>query len=281
MSERIIRDSGLAIATEPFGDPTQPAVLLIMGGGASMLWWPKAFCERLANHGRYVVRYDQRETGLSTPYVPGGPTFSYDDLVEDTMRVLDGYALPAAHFVGMSLGGLVGQYAALEHPSRVRSLTTISSSPVGIGKAHLPGTSEAYSKHLEAVESVDWSDRAQAIAYLVEEARIVASTAHPFKEAEVRAFIARDYDRAGGYPSSSNFDWQGGDEWRDRLHELRPPLLVIHGTADPVFPTEHGVTLAEAVAGAKLVRLAGGGHELHPDDWDTIIGAIAEHTGAT
>jgi pimeloyl-ACP methyl ester carboxylesterase len=281
MHERIIREPGLALATEPFGDPTHPTVLLIMGGGASMLWWPEAFCERLANHGRYVIRYDQRETGLSTPYEPGGPPFSFDDLVADVIRVLDGYALPSAHLVGMSLGGMVGQIAALKHPSRVRSLTAISSSPVGVDTSHLPRMSETYNQHLAAGESVDWSDRAQAIAYMVEDARVLAGTAHPFMETEVSAFIARDYDRAGGLPSSSNFNWLGSEEWRSRLHELRPPLLVIHGTADPIFPIEHGVTLEEAVPEAKLILLAGGGHELHPGDWATIIGAIAEHTSTT
>src|SRR5215207_10194730 len=105
MSERIIHTQRLDIATETFGDPAHAPVLLIMGGGASMLWWPEAFCERLAGHGRNVIRYDQRETGRSTPYDQGGPRFSYDDLIDDTMRIVDGYGLPAAHVVGMSFGG--------------------------------------------------------------------------------------------------------------------------------------------------------------------------------
>jgi pimeloyl-ACP methyl ester carboxylesterase len=280
MSERIIRESDLELATEAFGNPEHPAVLLLMGGGASMLWWPEAFCEQLATHGRYVIRIDQRETGRSTPYVPGGPSFSFVDLIEDTFRILDGYALPAAHYVGMSFGGIIAQYAALEQPSRVRSLTTISSSPAGIDKPHLPGMSEAYHAHLEAAEAVDWSDRDQAIAYMVKEASLVAGAAHPPRENDVRDLAARDYDRAGGHPSSSNFNWQGGERWQGRLPELRPPLLVIHGTADPVYPIEHGEAFLQVVAGARLVRIPGGGHELHPDDWKTIIAAIAEHTSA-
>jgi pimeloyl-ACP methyl ester carboxylesterase len=278
MTERLIRDDGLVLATESFGDSAHPAILLIMGGGASMLWWPEAFCSRLAGHGRYVIRYDQRETGHSTPYIPDGPAFSYVDLVEDTTRILDGYDLPAAHVVGMSFGGLIGQYAALEHPERVRSLTVISSSPAGIDTSHLPGMSEAYLAHLEAAETIDWSDRGQAIAHMLAESRLIAWTAHPFDEAGMRAFIARDHDRSGGYPSASNFNWQGSERWAGRLADLQPPLLVIHGTADPVFPIAHGQELLKIVPGAKLVRIPGGGHELHPDDWDTIISAIAEHT---
>lgn len=278
MSERIIHSRGLDIATEAFGDPAHAPVLLIMGGGASMLWWPEAFCECLADHGRLVIRYDQRESGLSTPIVEIGLAVSYRDLVEDTMRILDGYGLAAAHLVGMSFGGMIGQYAAIEYPERVRTLTVISSSPAGIDTSHLPAISEAYNAHLAAAEAVDWSDRAQVITYMVDEVRIVAGPAHLFHEAEVRAFIARDYDRAGGFTIASSFTWQGAERWKGRLPELRPPLLVIHGTADPVYPIAHGEEFLKAVAGARLVRLLGGGDELHPDDWDTMIDAIAEHT---
>jgi pimeloyl-ACP methyl ester carboxylesterase len=115
MSECVIRVNGLEIATEAFGDPTHSPVLLIMGAMASMLWWPEGFCERLANHGRYVIRYDNRDTGLSTKYPPGEPRYTFDDMVDDAIRVLDGYAIPAAHVVGMSLGGMIGQIAALKY----------------------------------------------------------------------------------------------------------------------------------------------------------------------
>jgi len=277
VSERIVRENGLELATEAFGDPAVLPVLLIMGGMASMLWWPEEFCERLAKHGRHVIRYDQRDTGRSTKDPPGEPRYTLDDLVDDAIRVLDGYAIPAAHVVGMSVGGLVGQIAALKYPSRVLSLTAISSSPVGTDKSHLPGFSDAYAAHSAAADEVDWSDRTQVIAYLVKDARMVAGTAHPFEEAQARASIERDYDRAGGYLSAAtnHATLKVGDAWRGRLHELKAPLLVIHGTADPVYPVEHGV----ALAGAKLVRLDGGGHELHRADWDAIVGAIVEHTG--
>ena len=279
MSERVIRADGLAIATEAFGDATHAPLLLSMGGGASMLWWPESFCARLAERGRYVIRYDQRETGLTT-YAPAGSSYTLADLAEDMIRVLDGYAIPAAHIVGMSLGGMAAQIAALEQPSRVLSLTAISSSPAGIDTSHLPGLSDAYTAHLAAADSVDWSDREQVIAYMVAESRLIAGSAHPFAAAPARALIARDFDRAGGYPGTSHFTSRGGDRWHGRLQAMRAPLLVIHGTADPVFPIEHGMALADAVPGARLLRLTGGGHELHPADWDTIIDAIVAHTGA-
>jgi pimeloyl-ACP methyl ester carboxylesterase len=278
MSERIIRENGLTIATESFGDPTDAPVLLIMGGGASMLWWSEEFCERLARHGRCVIRYDQRDTGLSTKFSAGEATYTLDDLAHDAIRVLDGYDIASAHLVGQSLGAIIGQLVALKFSPRVISLTAISSSPFGVNTSHLPGSRADYQEHFAAAESVDWSDRSQVIDFLVEESRLIAGTAHPFAEEDARSFIERDYDRAGGYSTLSQFEWRGGDEWRDRLHELKVPLLVIHGTADPVYPIDHGIDLSEAVAGAKLVRLNGGGHELHNADWDTMIGAIVAHT---
>jgi pimeloyl-ACP methyl ester carboxylesterase len=279
MTERTIRADGLELAAQSFGDPARPPVLLIMGGMASMLWWPEAFCERLANHGRYVIRYDNRDTGRSTKYPPGEPGYTLDDMVDDAFRVLDGHAIPAAHIVGMSLGAMIGQIAALKYPTRVLSLTAISSSPIGTDTSHLPSFSEAFMMRMEAAEKVDWSDRSQAIACMIEDSRVLAGTAHSFEEADVKALIERDYDRSGGYLSATNHGTlKIGDTWRGRLHEVRTPLLVIHGTADPVYPIEHGAALAAAVAGANLVRLEGGGHELHRAHWDTIIETIVEHT---
>jgi pimeloyl-ACP methyl ester carboxylesterase len=278
MSELLVREHGLLIATEAFGDPAHAPVLLIMGGGASMLWWPEEFCERLAGRGRYVIRFDQRDTGRSTKVVAGDPPYTLDDLAADAVRVLDAYAIPAAHLVGMSLGAITGQLVALQHPTRVRSLTAISSSPFGVDTSRLPPSSEAYRQHLATAENVDWSDREQVIEYSLAESRLIAGTAHPFAEDATRAFYERDYERSGGYSTLANFEWRGGDEWRGRLHEMNAPLLVIHGTADPVYPIEHGVALADAVAGAKLVRLDGGGHELHRATWDPIIDAIVAHT---
>jgi pimeloyl-ACP methyl ester carboxylesterase len=279
MNELVVRTDGVELATQSFGNPAQPPILLIMGGMASMLWWPEGFCRRLAARGRFVIRYDQRDSGLSTKYPPGRPGYGFDDAVDDAVRVLDGYGITAANVAGFSLGGMVGQGAALKHPERVLSLTAISTSPIGVDWSSLPGSGEAWLEHMDV--DVDWSDRAEAVAYVVEDARLTVGTAHPFDEAETRDFIKRDFDRSGGYLSATNHSvlFKIGKAWQGRLHEIKAPLLVIHGTGDPVFPVEHGMALCEAVAGARLLKLEGGGHELHPGHWDRIVEAIAEHTG--
>jgi pimeloyl-ACP methyl ester carboxylesterase len=277
MSGLVIRTDGVELATQSFGNPTQPPLLLIMGGMASMLWWPDEFCRRLAERGRFVIRYDQRDTGLSTKYPPGQPSYTFDDAVDDVFRVLDGYGISKAHIVGFSLGGMAGQVAALKNPERVLSLTAISTSPVGVDTSGLPASGEAWMEHM-SVEA-DWSDRADAVAYLVEDARLTTGKAHPFDEAGTRAFLERDFDRSGGYLSTTNHSvlFEVGEIWQGRLNEMKVPLLVLHGTADPVFAIEHGEALARAVTGAKFVKIEGGGHEIHPGDWEQIISAIDEH----
>jgi pimeloyl-ACP methyl ester carboxylesterase len=245
---------------------------------ASMLWWPDTFCRRLAERDRFVIRYDQRDTGLSTKYPPGQPGSDINDVVDDAFAVLDAYGISRAHFVGFSLGGMIGQVAALKNPHRVLSLTVISSSPIGGDQTRVPPSGEAWLEHMN--EEVDLADRAATIDYMVEDSRLVAGVARPFDAIEMRAFIERDFDRSSGYLSGANHSvlFNIGKEWRDRLPLLNMPLLVIHGTADPVFPHEHGEALAQLVTGAKLQKLDGGGHELHPIHWDRIIGGIIEHS---
>ena len=280
MSELLVRADGIELATQSFGDPGSPPILLRMGGMASMLWWPEEFCRRLSARGRFVIRYDQRDSGLSTTYPVGRPGYGFNDAVDDVFRVLDGYEIMAAHIGGFSQGGMVGQGAALHHPERVLSLTAISTTPIGVDGSKLPKSGEAWLNHMAL--DPDWSDRAEAVAYLVEDARLVAGTAHAFDEARTRAFIEQDFDRSGGYLSATNHSvlFNIGEEWHGRLKEMRTPLLVIHGTADPIFPIQHGEVLAGAVPGSTFVALEGGGHELHPADWNTIIAAIARHTAA-
>lgn len=267
------------IVSQTFGDPGDPAMLLIMGAMASMLWWPEALCKKLAGEGRFVIRYDNRDTGLSTKYAPGEPPYTFDDMADDAVGVLDNHGIGKAHVVGMSMGGMIAQRLVLKHPSRVISLTVISSSPVGIDTSHLPGTTEAYMEHSADGAKVDWSDREQVIGFVVKDAHAIASTAHPFDEKAMRAFIERDYDRSGGFLSATNhFMLKGDEDVKGRLQEIEVPLLVIHGTSDPIFPVEHGAALADAVAGARLVRIEGGGHELHPQDWPIIVAALVAHT---
>jgi pimeloyl-ACP methyl ester carboxylesterase len=267
------------ICTETFGEEGDPPVLLIMGAMASMLWWPDGFCERLAGAGRFVIRYDNRDTGRSIGYEPGRATYTLDDMAGDAVAVLDDHGIDRAHVVGMSLGGGIAQLVALEHPTRVASLTAISTSKVGEQDPDLPDPTDQYMRHAAAFEDLDWSDTEALADLLVRDARQLAGTRHPFDEAAARELVERDLERAIDPSRLANHgELSGGERWRGRLGEIAAPFLVIHGTADPIFPHPHGVALAEAVPGATLLTIEGGGHELHEGDWDQILGAIVSHT---
>jgi pimeloyl-ACP methyl ester carboxylesterase len=278
-TQKVVRADGIELATEAFGDPAHAPVLLVMGATASMLWWPDEFCRRLAAQDRYVIRYDNRDTGLSTTWEPGNPGYTFADMADDVVRVIDGYGLSAAHIAGMSMGGLIVQLAALDHPERVLSLTAISTSPTGVDTSHLPQTTQAYQEHAEQGAGVDWTDREQVVRYTAKDVQMLAGPSHAIDEAAARAFVGRDFDRARRFASATNhFILDGGRKSDNRLPDLRMPLLVIHGTADPIFPIEHGEAFLEVVPGSTLVRIDGGGHELHETDWSRIIAAIVEHT---
>jgi pimeloyl-ACP methyl ester carboxylesterase len=278
MTEKTIQFGDVEICTEAFGDSSDPPALLIMGAMASMLWWPTGFCERLASAGRFVIRYDNRDTGRSTSYEPGSPSYTLDDLADDAVAILDGYGIERAHVVGMSMGGVIAQVVALAHPTRVSALTAISTTSLA-GGPDLPGADAAYLEHAAAFEDLDWADREALAELLIRDARAIAGMRHPFDEAAARELVTRDVERTRSTRSLANHGLlRGGEAWQDRVGEIAVPFVVIHGTADPLLPYPHGVALADAVPGAALVTLDGGGHELHEADWDRVVDAITGQT---
>lgn len=275
----MIETHGVEICTESFGDPADPPVLLVMGTGASMLWWEEGFCRMLAEGGRFVVRYDHRDTGRSVTYELGRPGYTGSDLVEDAAGVLDAYGIPAAHVAGVSAGGALAQLLALDHPGRVLSLVLISTSRALPGARELPPPTEEFGRFVSTA-GVDWSDTASVIDYLVGYERVLAGTQRPLDEAEVRDLVRRDVERARDIRAIQNHDAiPEDDRRREPLSSIVAPTLVIHGTADPMFPIEHGEALAEEIPGAGFVRLTGAGHGLKRADWQTVARAILERTG--
>jgi pimeloyl-ACP methyl ester carboxylesterase len=277
----MIEASGVELCTESFGDPADPPILLIMGTGASMLWWDEDFCRLLVQGGRFVIRYDHRDTGRSVTYEPGRPEYTGADLVADAVGVLDAYGIAAAHAVGVSAGGAFAQLLALEFPDRVLSLVLISTSPATAGQRGLPSATERYRRFL-ANATVDWSNEESVIEYLVGYARVLAGEERPFDEAAARELVRRDVERALNVASSENHGLVAeGDSSSDPLSSIAVPTLVIHGTADPMFPLEHGTALAEEIHGARLLPLEGAGHGVERSDWETIARAILAHTGGS
>lgn len=184
MRERMIEANGVELCTESFGDPGDPPILLIMGIGASMLWWEEGFCRMLADGGRFVLRYDHRDTGRSVTYEPGQPEYTAADLVADAARILDAYGIQAAHVVGVSAGGGMAQELAVESPDRIRSLVLISTSPALPVDRELSPPSDEFGRFLATAE-VDWYARS-VIDYLVDYSRMLAGGRRPLDETRTR-----------------------------------------------------------------------------------------------
>jgi len=247
------------------GASSDPAVLLIAGSGASMDWWDPEFCARLAAGGRHVIRYDHRDTGDAVSYPPGQPGYTGDDLVADAVAVLDEAGVPAAHVVGISMGGALAQVLTLNHPSRVRSLTAISTT-AGPGAEDLPGA-----RPLEFPPEPDWTDDAAMVEYLVSSQRVLST--EPFDEAEIRTIARLAVSRTKNNESSqkNHHATSGSGPWRHRLPEISVPTLVLHGGADPLFPLPHGEALAREIPQARLVVLPHTGHEFPRRNWPLVV----------
>ena len=253
----MIEANGVELATGRVGDAEDPPILLVMGIGASMLWWEDGFCRMLVEGGRLVIRYDHRDTGRSVTYEVGRPGYTGADLVADAVGVLDAYGIQAAHVVGVSAGGAFAQLLALTFPTRVLSLVLISTSPA------TPGERPA-SAGGRALSSVP-GDRGGGLVRSGVGHRL---SRRPFAgarrrraaldEAAARELVGRDVERARNIAASENHAAvPEGVLPQAPLSSIAVPTLVIHGTADPMFPLEHGQALAEEVPGARLLTLTG------------------------
>jgi pimeloyl-ACP methyl ester carboxylesterase len=278
MQSKQIRHYEGSLFSESFGNPQNSAILLIMGAAASAVWWAEEFCYQLADVGRYVIRYDHRDTGRSTSYEPGTSNYSLEDLADDAFCVLDGYNIQSAHIIGMSLGGFLAQLMALKHPQRIKSLTLIASERL-VDDPSMPSIDPSVLSYHAKSSEIDWANREAVIDYQVGAWRLLNGSAHSFDEAMIRTLAIADFDRTPNLRTTFNHALlQGGEQWFDRLDEIAAPALVIHGTEDLVLPYAHALALRAAIPNAVLLTLPGTGHELHPDDWSAIVEAIQQHT---
>jgi len=245
----------------------------------------REFCERLAREGRFVVRYDHRDTGRVAASPAGQPSYTSADLAADPLRILDGLCIARAHLVGLSMGGGIAQDLAVRHRGRVATLTLIATSAAGerADRTPLPSmdprlaaTSDDPPPH------PDWGDRAAAVDYLVAAERPYAGSLG-FDERRARRRAAIVVDRTRDLAASVTNHWVlvDGDSSPSsfRMADIRVPTLVLHGTTDPFFPFPHGQALAVEIPDATLVPLEGMGHEMPPPAlWEGVVAAIAAHT---
>jgi pimeloyl-ACP methyl ester carboxylesterase len=276
--QAVLVGDGASICVESIGERQDPALLLIAANSWSMDWWEDELCERIVARRRRVVRYDNRDTGRSISYPPGAPGYGGGTLIADAIGVLDALQIERAHPVGLSSGGGIAQALALEHRDRVASLTLISTSPIDPTVGELPGMEPRLRNAISTeIAEVDWADREAVIDNIVERNRPYAGPG-TFDKARLRTIAGRAFDRSNDIEASlTNHDLlEPGGPANTRLTKLKGlPTLVVHGSADPLFPPAHGRALAAAIPGARLIELDGVGHQLPPPHtWDTLIGAL-------
>ncbi|NJD31315.1 MAG: alpha/beta hydrolase [Gammaproteobacteria bacterium] len=288
-----IQANGITLEYESLGDPAHPAVLLVMGLGMQMIAWPDPLCERLVRDGFRVVRFDNRDCGLSQKFdehgkpkmgravlrallgLPVRSPYGLEDMARDTVGLLDALQIPAAHVVGASMGGMIGQLVAALYPERVLSLTSIMSTP---GARHLRQPSTRVRRELLR-RPQDPSDKEAVIAHYEHLFAVIGSPGYPTPPDELRARMRRSVER-GYHPVGVMRQLvavlANGDR-SELLARIQCPTLVIHGKADPLVPYEGGVDTAYKIRDARLALLDGFGHDFPPQLFERFAGMIADH----
>ena len=288
-----ITANGIQLEYEAYGDAANPPLLLVMGLGAQLTLWPMELVEALIARGYYVIRYDNRDIGLSQKFGGGGiPNFKrvalmrmlglraripyrLSDMAADAAGLLAALGIAKAHVVGASMGGMIVQLMAINHPDKLLSMTSVMSTT---GNRRVPPAKPAAMAAL--------LDRAPAGATLeqvmpigIKVSRAIGSPAYPAEEARLKERIERDFNRSF-YPSGAVRQLTAivddGDR-RKRLADVTTPTLVIHGIADPLVPVEGGRDTAASIKGAKLLEIEGMGHDLPLELVEQIADAIAAH----
>jgi pimeloyl-ACP methyl ester carboxylesterase len=291
-----VRANGISLEYETFGDRGAPPLVLIMGLGAQMVLWPDEFCQALAEAGHHVVRFDNRDVGLSTKLEqPRAPKlvraalasrlgfkvrapYTLDDMALDAVGLMDALELPRAHVVGASMGGMIAQILAAKHPQRVDSLTLVMSTS---GNPRLPQA--RLDLQLRLVRRPASGDREALVRHSMELWRLIGSPQYPPPDEVLRAKVERSYDRSSyrhGLARQTLAIIASGSRV-PLLRRIEAPTLVIHGAEDPLVPVAAGHDLAQHIPGARLQVIPGMGHDLPAALLPTFTQLIVQHARET
>lgn len=285
--------NGIQIEYETFGNPSDRPLLLIIGLGGQMIQWDDDLCKDLAKNGHYVIRFDNRDVGLSTKLDKAGvpnlieifgkivqgekvkPPYTLNDMADDAVGLLDALGIRKAHICGMSMGGMIAQTIAIRHPSRVLSLISIYSTT---GNPEVPQPKPEVTGMLITPPP---NEREANIKHMLGVFKTIAGPGFPFDEKWTRMIMAESYDRCF-YPQGMVRQLVAILTQVNRvpaLASVKAPTLVVHGTGDPLVSVEGGKDTAKAIPGAQLMLIEGMGHDLpHGGAWPRIVEAIAAHT---
>jgi pimeloyl-ACP methyl ester carboxylesterase len=284
MSEQRARVGSVELIYETIGDPSDAPLLLIMGLGMQMIHWDVEFCELLAKRGFHVIRFDNRDAGLSSKIrgpapnvmrlmagMPAQVPYRLHDMAGDTFGLLDHLGIERTHVVGASMGGMIGQTMAIERPERVLSLASMLST-TGDRRVGTPKL-RVWSVLMRRAPK----DRDAYVRYFAKVFRMIGSPAYRVDEERTRELAAATYDRnhdPAGTARQLGAIMASGSR-TEALRELDVPTLVIHGESDPLVPLRAGQATARAIPGAELITIPGMGHDMPRELWPRFADAIA------
>jgi pimeloyl-ACP methyl ester carboxylesterase len=287
--------NGIQIEYETFGNAADPAILLVMGLGGQLVLWPEALCEALANGGFYVIRYDNRDVGLSSKIDSAGKPdltraglrymlrlpikagYGLEDMAADAIGLLDALKIRRAHVVGLSMGGMIGQILAAQHAERVSSFTAIMTTS---GNPRLP--QPGFKLRMRLTRRPKHTSREALVQHSMNTWKLIGSPGYPTDDATLRAMVERDQKRSL-YPRGMARQTLAIMAAKSRLPLLKRiavPTLVIHGEADPLVPVAAGRELGKNIPGARLEIIPGMGHDLPAPLLPRIGKLILDHVQA-
>ena len=271
----LIEAEGRSIFAESFGNPEDPALLLIAGMTSQLTSWPAEFCEALVDRGFFVIRFDNRDVGLSSSFLDRDP-YSLSDMADDAVEVLRHFDAAPAHVMGMSMGGMIAQILAIDHPEEMLSLISYAS-----GTAD-PDTGNPTEEAIIALLNPPPTTREEAEANGVAGKR-VWGTPDTWDESEWAAFSGDNFDRAAPVEGSGMRQFVAVElagQWDDALAEIDVPTLVIHGSIDPLINPDGGRHTAALIPDATYEEIEGMGHDLPITEWPHIVSLVTSHAVA-
>ena len=282
MGEGKVKANNIEIWYEEFGESTNPTVLLIMGAGGQGIMWNMELINGIVNAGYHVIRFDNRDTGLSTWIDDFNATpYSYEDMAADTIGLMDALNIEKAHIIGWSMGGMIAQIVAIHYPNRVLSLTSWMSTYWSFDPDVPAMNDELSSLFAEIMEATPPETKEAFIEENVKIFRLLSGSRFPFDEQWVRSITEKSYIRGWNTNGTQNHAAAGmaSPSRLEALRNLNIPTLVIHGTEDPVINYAHGVVCAKVIPGAKLLTLKGVGHEIPVEIIPETVEVILKHFG--
>ncbi len=289
--ETTVKANNIEIVYDTFGESSAPPLLLIMGLSSQMIFWDEAFCQELARRGYWVIRFDNRDVGLSTKFDEAGvpdlmqlmmkvqqgeaveAPYTLLDMAADAIGLLDALEIDTAHIVGASMGGMIAQTIAINYPERIRTLTSIMSS------TNHPDLPQPEPDAISILITPPPSDREEYVEYSVKTWELLNGPKFPLDEKLIRERSVLAYDRCYN-PAGSGRQLAAilaSGNRREELKKVNVPSLIIHGDADPLVPLDGGKDTANSIPGAELLIIEGMGHNIPAEVAPKIIDAITRH----